>query len=448
MNSVEETRHWLVEQLKPTFDVVEQELKAKEKECVFLFIKTLTNNQEIQLNFIKPFFEIQTTEDFISYLRSMPNGQEIESDEQVLKDLTKGSLAIFTKKEIFLFDVKEVKNNTILTAAVETTIQGPQMALSESVQINMNLIRHRYHQPNLTFEISEIGEKSKQNLVLIYDKDEVNSAVLERIKRELPQINRPIIQAAGELHRLFNGRRLALFPTMMITERPDRIIYNIAQGKVIILLDGNPFALMAPAVFFDFMSSMDDVYQSYWVSKFLKALRYLGLFISLILPGMYVGITSFNPEVFEPQLALSVAASRAGVPYPSYMEVLFMLIAMELLVEASIRLPKTISGTATTVGGLILGTAATEAALVSNIMIIIVAAVAISNFAIPINEMSFSMRVMKYVLLLIATLSGLVGLLLGLIGLIFYLVNQNSFGEPYLKIFWQKKEDETKGVSQ
>ncbi|GAA3328943.1 hypothetical protein GCM10020331_074960 [Ectobacillus funiculus] len=147
--------------------------------------------------------------------------------------------------------------------------------------------------------------------------------------------------------------------------------------------------------FYDFMNSMEDNYRSYWITKSTKILRYTGLLISLILPGTYVAVTSFNPEIFRVQLALSVAGSRVGVPYPSYLEVLFLLLIMELLIEASIRLPKSISGTATTVGGLILGTAATEAALASNIMIIIVSAVAISNFAIPINEMSFAIRVTK-----------------------------------------------------
>jgi hypothetical protein len=222
----------------------------------------------------------------------------------------------------------------------------------------------------------------------------------------------------------------------MITERTDRIALNLAQGKMVILIEGSPFGLILPAVFFDFMSSMEDLYQPYWVSRFLITLRYLGLFISLLLPGLYVAITSYNPEVFQVQLALGIAGSRSSVPYPSYLEVLFMLIMMELLTEASIRLPKSIGSTATTVGGLILGQAATEAGLVSNIMIIIVSAVAISNFVIPINEMSFSMRVMKYIILLLAAMTGMIGLVIGLMGLLLFLVRLDSFGKPYLKMFF------------
>ena len=226
-----------------------------------------------------------------------------------------------------------------------------------------------------------------------------------------------------------------LFPTIVITERPDRIAYNLSKGKVIVMMEGTRFALILPSVFYDFMSSMDDLYLPSWIAKFLVLLRYLGLGTALLLPAMYVGITAYNPELFRVQLALSIAGSRMSVPYPAYIEVFFMLIMMELLTEASIRLPKAIGPTATTVGGLILGQAATEAGLVSNIMIIIVSAVAISNFVIPINEMGFAMRVTKYLLLIVSTFTGLIGVIFGLIGIIYYLVSLNSFGRPYLAFF-------------
>lgn len=180
---------------------------------------------------------------------------------------------------------------------------------------------------------------------------------------------------------------------------------------------------------------MDEPTQLPLVGYFLKFLRYFGLFITIALPAFYVGATSYNPELFRVQLALMVAGSRAAVPYASYLEIIFMLIMMEFLIEASIRLPKSVGSTATTVGGLILGQAATEAGLVGNIMIIIVAAVAISNFVIPINAMSFAVRVVKYPLIVLAAFFGLIGIVVGLVWLVFYLSNLRSFGQPYLKLY-------------
>src|SRR5699024_3462119 len=162
------------------------------------------------------------------------------------------------------------------------------------------------------------------------------------------------------------------------------------------------------------------------------------------LPAIYVGVTSYTPDILRTELALTVAASSIGVPYPSFIEVFFMLIFIELLTEASLRLPNSISATATTVGGLILGTAAVEAALTSNIMGIVVSLVSISTFVIPISEMNYAVRVCRFLLLLYTTVFGLAGMLLGMLGLLLFLVNKDSFGEPYLRMFWKNRQEELK----
>ncbi|MCQ6282479.1 spore germination protein [Bacillus sp. EB600] len=441
-----ETIDWLSIQLKPTFDLIEKRLEHRKKGAKLLFIKTLVDGDKVQQMIIKPFFEMDTEDDMRAYLSSLPDQQETTSKEQILGELTKGSVVVGIHGLIFMFDMKTVNTNTVPPTLLETTIQGPQMSLSEDIQTNVNLIRHRYHQPSLSVEMFEVGEKSNQSLAVIYDRDLVNQAVLQIIKTKISNLKEPIVQSTAELQRMMNEEKYSLFPSMIITERTDRIVYNLSGGKVVLLLDGNPTTIIAPTVFFDFMSAMDDNYNSYWVTKFSRIIRYMGLFTSLILPGFYVASTSFNPEILQSQLALSVAGSRLGVPYPSYMEVLFMLIFMELLIEASIRLPRVISGAATTVGGLILGTAATEATLASNIMIIVVAAVAICNFAIPISGLNYAVRVLKYIVIFFASIAGVAGLLLSFIGIVMYLTHLRSFGEPYLKLYMQRKTDEKKGM--
>jgi len=166
----------------------------------------------------------------------------------------------------------------------------------------------------------------------------------------------------------------------------------------------------------------------------------------VILPGFYVGVATFSPAILRTELALTVAGSRIGVPFTPFIEVLFMLFFMELLVEASIRLPKAVSSTATTVGGLILGTAVTEAALASNIMVIIVAAVAISTFVIPVNELAFTIRIVRLLLLFVTTLFGMAGLTMGLLALVMYLTHLSSFGEPYLRFYNMRKSTEDWGT--
>ncbi|GAA3328945.1 hypothetical protein GCM10020331_074970 [Ectobacillus funiculus] len=181
-------------------------------------------------NIIKPFFEMPTEQHFDAYLHSLPNQQEITSREQVLLELTKGSLVVMIRGSLLMFDIKKVNSNSVLQTSVETTIQGPQTSLSEDIQTNLNLIRQRYHQPSLSIEMFEVGTKSHQSLAVLYDRELVNQAVLEDIKR-IEKLGEPIIQSTGELGRMMNGKKYSLFPTMMVTERTDRIIYNLTGGK-------------------------------------------------------------------------------------------------------------------------------------------------------------------------------------------------------------------------
>lgn len=441
--SSEENIKWINEQFKDTNELTMKTLEDDDKKAELFYIKPLINVELLQQIIIKPYFEMQSETKFIRYLRALPQFQDSKSQEQLKTEVLNGNVVLFIQNKFYLLDLKFSFNDQTNAASVETTIHGSQLALSDNIATNINIIRSDYHQPTLYVEYSTIGQVNNHKMAIIYDKEKVNKNALKLITEKLQQVDKQVITSTVQLSNYINNKKLSLFPQLIMTERPDRIVYNLAGGKVIILVDGNPQALIAPVYFFDFMTSMEDNYHSFYISFFLKFLRYTGLFISLLLPGLYIGITSFAPEVFRTELALTIAGSRIGVPFSSFVEVLFMLFFMEMLLEASIRLPKSISATATTVGGLILGTAVTEASLASDIMVIIVSAVAISTFVIPINEMAFSIRVIRFIFILAATLLGLAGLTLALYAMIMYLVSIDSFGEPYLK-FNEKKTSKTK----
>lgn len=439
-----ELKEKLKDHFQETADFYHQTITNTHHRLECLYLSSIIDQNKLEQLILKPFFENKLL-NLDTYVKSLNGYIPFESAEQTIDNMMHGFIVITQADSVYLLNINKNVNESPLNTSVEKTILGPQKSLSESLEINLNIIRHRYHKSTLTIKRQEkLGHNNKLKTALVYDQAVVNKEVLKRLKKELDNINQNIIQSASELNRLLAHGKRTLFPTLLTTERPDRIAYNLSQGKVIVLIEGDPFVVVAPAVFFDFFSSMADFYQTYWVSQFMVTLRYLGLLISITLPAAYVGVTSFNPEIFQVQLALSIAGSRMAVPYPSYIEVFFMLIFMEMLIEASIRLPKTIGPTATTVGGLILGQAATEAGLASNIMIILVAAVAISNFVIPINEMSFAMRIIKYLLLFIAIFSGLIGLIIGLIALVYYLVNLESYGQPYFKLFFSENPKELK----
>ncbi|CAM4005712.1 spore germination protein [Cohnella lubricantis] len=421
-------------------DFVRKELHHNGAAIVLLYLRSICDDAKIQQDIVLPFYRADHIGSFQDYLRSL-DSQKSSKGSSLSERIIKGEALVLSGDEVFSFAIKKTVQETVGPADVEISVVGPKQAFSEEMDININILRSRYTEPSLTFERGKLESYPKTEYSIVYDRKVVDHAVLDKIKKDLEQLRRKlVVQAAGQLARRISNVKHTLFPTVMITERPDRVVLNLSQGKVAVFVHGTPFAIVAPAVFYDFMSAMDDLYTHYWTGHFLLVLRYIGLFLNLTLASFYVGLTSYNPEFLRVQLALSIAGSRAPVPYPSYIEVVFMLLMMELLTEASIRLPRTIGSTATTVGGLILGTAATEAGLVSNIMIIIVACVAISNFVLPINEMMFAMRVMKYVFLLITTLFGVMGLVIAFIGLLVHFTRKESYGRPYLRLFKENRK--------
>ncbi|WP_052404832.1 spore germination protein [Bacillus rubiinfantis] len=437
---VEQIKVRLREQIPQAADVVFKELHTKEKYMEIFYIKTVCDEQLLSEKLFKPFFEQQQPDQFKHYLDSNPQIKPYQSEGKAVEAILKGNAVIFYQDVVLLFDSKLDKNSAVTDTLVETTIQGPQSGFSESLPTNLSLIRNRYPDKHLQVEKTTVGKISKTSVMLLHDSRFADPNTLTRIRDFLSSVEIDMFQSGEQLLDSLKKRNRALIPLMLVTERADRVAVNLATGKIIILVSGSPFAVILPTVMKDFMASMEDIYQTYWVGRFLQLIRYIAFIISVGLPGLYVAITSYNPEVFRVQLALSIAGSRSLVPYPSFVEVLLMLFMMELLTEASVRLPKAIGPTATTVGGLILGQAATEAGLVSNIMVIITSAVAISNFVVPVNAFSLSFRVIKYYILGLATFFGIAGVVFGFYLLLAYLVKLDSFGEPFLSLVQSKPQ--------
>lgn len=399
------------------------------------YLQSVCDLNLIHKNLSAPFLECDTSQSFTAVLHSQPQCSQIMKLDRILPALLEGQAIIFFEGQLHGLSVKKEGATKPNDSVNETTVQGPQSGLSEDLMTNISFIRERFPSPEPQVREQKVGRLSQTKLALLYDRKLVNQNVLMRLVQKLGDIQADMVQSVGQLEALLTRQKLRLFPVMPLTERPDRIALNLSQGKIVILMQGCPFGVIAPVVFYDFMSAMDDIYQSSWISRPLILLRYVALAITILSLASYVAIVSYNPEIFRVQFALSIAGSRAAVPYPSFFEVLIMLFLIEALVEASIRAPRYIGSTATTVGGLILGQAAQQAGLVSKIMIIIASAVAISNFVIPINSMSFAIRFVKYPLIALAIFFGIVGVISGVFCFLLYLSGIKSFGETYFRLF-------------
>lgn len=434
-SSINQTKQWLLKQLENIGDKEQVHLSDGSETIELIYLKSLCDPNFVSENLVNRYYEIQNTREYCEYVRSYPSSKVAMDGEDALNSVLKGQVAVFTKDHIYLFDALWVEGADVSPASTENVIQGPTDSFTESIDTNMNLIRRRYQTAHLKSEYMELGKTSKTRIAILYDDRRVDQNVLKELRHRLSLIDEDVVQSASEIERFTMKPNLRLFPTIMLSERPDRTVLNLSQGKIAVVMDTTGYVILLPAIFNDFFTAMDDQIQLPPIGWFLKVIRYIGLFLTILLPALYVAFTSYNPEILKMQITLLIAGSRATVPYPSFFEVLFMLLAMEFLMEASVRLPKSIGPTATTVGGLILGTAATEAGLVSNIMVILVAAVAITNFVIPLTMMSFGIRVAKYIFILLSTFFGLVGIVLGMIGMIMYLTSLRSFGKPYFKMF-------------
>jgi len=408
-------------------------------EMEICFFPSLCDQNLIQDILLSPYSYNFDRDQFFRMIHSNPNFAEADQPEIWTELLLKGSVLFQLEDRVYRFDVQRKLQDKPDTTQIESALQGPQTALTEDLDLNISLIRMRYNEPTLCVEQHIIGVTSKTRVTVLYDKNEVNQHVLLQLQQQISQLNIKMLRAAGQLVKQLSGK-YKLFPVMIQTERPDRIAAMIQRGKIAILQDGNRLGLILPARLFDFLHAMDDDYESFWMSKLLLILRYLAMILTLMLPSLYISIVSYNPELLRVQLTLSIAGSRVVVPYPSFIEVIIMLFMIEALNEASIRLPRSIGSTATTVGGLILGQSIQQAGLVSSIMIIVTSVVAISNYVIPNNSFSYSIRFVKYLFVTISIFYGLLGVVVLFFALIVYWCNLRSFGEPYLNLYNPKSK--------
>ncbi|MEK4240044.1 spore germination protein [Paenibacillus sp. FSL H7-0714] len=448
--SVQQDKHnvsleWIKGELDGFADLIDRTLVAPFGQINLLYIKSVTDSQTLSRHVITPFYEMGDTNAYLDYITTYPGTEEETTKEIAIDLLLSGYVLLSINDVICFFDAMSTESSGVSETSAESISQGPSDALTEDIAVNLNMIRRRYQSTNLKMETMVIGDVSKTKVAILYDISRVDHNVLAELREKMNTLKVDILQATGELEKFISSDKLRILPKSIITERPDRVVFNLSEGKVAILLDTTGYAIVLPSIFNDFFTSMDDKIQFPIVGRFLKLLRIIGVCMTLWLPAIYVTLTSYNPEIIRVQVALLISGSRATVPYPSFVEVLLMLMMMEFLTEASLRLPKAIGPTATTVGGLILGQAATAAGLVGNIMIILVSAVAISNFLIPLNMMSLSIRVLKYIFLIAAAVLGMVGVVVCVVGFAMYLCNQRSFGQPYFRLFFLDNLGKKKG---
>lgn len=326
----------------------------------------------------------------------------------------------------------EWKGREIAESPNQTSIRGPRESFTETLAINIPLIRRKIKDPRLWMEPMVIGRLSKTEVVLAYVNGLAKPSVIENVRERLQAIDIDGVLESGYLEELIADNRTSLFPTMKNTELPDNVASELMEGRIAIMVDGTPDVLIAPAPFFSFMQSAEDYYQYAFYSTLLRALRLLGLFIALLLPSIYIAITTFHRDMLPFTMLFSLAAQREGVPFPAFVEALLMEVTFEILREAGLRMPRPIGQAVSVVGTLVIGQAAVEAGIVSAAMVIVVSVTAIATFTMPSYSITIPIRVLRFAFMATAASFGLYGIILLFLMLLLHLSSIKTFGEPYM----------------
>lgn len=365
----------------------------------------------------------------------MPQNAVEQSNKfsKIFNDVNSGNCALFvdTLDVAFDIEVKGFKQRSVEKPENEIVIKGSHEAFVENIRTNTSLLRRNVHNENLVIENIPIGEVTKTNCALCYIENIANSDLVSEIRYRLNNLQIDSMLSSGQLEQLIVDSNFLAIPQVLSTERSDKASSYLLDGRIVLLVNGSPYGLILPAVFTDFLASPDDKNMKTAFSNFIKGIRILATAITLLLPGLYVAISSFHAEILPTDLLYSIIASRENVPFPVILEILILEISFELIREAGLRVPSPIGPTIGIVGALVLGQAAVSAGIVSPILIIVVAITGIASFAIPDFSFGFHLRLYRFLFIFLGYCCGVLGIGLGLFAYISILCDTTSFGVPY-----------------
>lgn len=334
--------------------------------------------------------------------------------------------------DAFLIDTRSIDKRSIDTPATEQVIRGPREGFIELLGTNVSLLRYRLQTSDLRVKTTEIGRKTKSKVAVCYLEGIANPDLLTEVDKRLAKIDIDAVLDSGYLEQFIEDNHYSPFPQVQYMERPDKVAANLLEGRVAILVDGSPMALVVPTVFNQFYQSVEDYTERFLLMSALRLARLVALMFSLVFPSLYVAIISFNPELIPTEFAVAVAGGRAGVPFPAIIEVFVIEISMEVLREATIRLPQQVGGALSIVGVLVVGQAAVSAGFASPITVVIIALTTIGSFATPSYNAALALRLLRFPLIIMAGIFGLYGVMIGLIVIANHMLSLKSFGVPYM----------------
>ncbi|MCX7921691.1 MAG: spore germination protein [Clostridia bacterium] len=427
------------------FTIGEQSVK-----CLTIFIDGIVDKMRFTSNVLQP---------LMLYIRMTPQEKEFKK-EDLIKSLEYSSITLGELTEIYKF--KDVAKHTLMANCIliidgnttalaistaqwqargisesttENVAKGPKEAFIENIRANTALLRKKIQSSNLKMEVLNVGRFNHNGIIIAYIKGIADEGILNEVRRRIKRIDIDVVIESSYIEQLIEDDSFSPFPQMDVTERPDTAAAALAEGRIVILVDNSPFVLIVPTVFANLLTSAEDYYERFFYITLLRILRYISFGVALLGPSIYVAITTFHQEMVPTSLLVTFANARADIPFPAAIEALLMEFTFEILKEAGLRLPKAIGQAVSIVGALVIGEAAVQAGIVSQIMVIVVALTGIASFTIPKFNAAVTVRFLRFPFVLLAGTLGIFGIIMGILFLLIHMASLRSFGVPYLSPF-------------
>ncbi|AWQ14656.1 spore germination protein [Bacillus velezensis] len=361
------------------------------------------------------------------------DARPVFTSKEAVISILRGKCAVFINglDSVYILSTGKREKRSVNEPTSEKVVRGPKIAFIEDSDTNVAMIRQRTNHPKLKTKKVPIGENKLKYATVMYIDDKADPSVVSDVVKRLSEVKMDDIQDSGTLEELIEDNKYSPFPQIQNTERPDKVSSALFNGRVAILVDNSPFALVVPASLGILMQSPDDYYERWISASLIRVLRFTSIFITLFFSSIYIALVSFHQGLLPTSLAVTIAANRENVPFPPIIEAMVMEITIELLREAGLRLPSPLGQTIGLVGGVVIGQAAVEANIVSSIMVIVVSIVALASFTVPQYGMGLSFRVLRFISMFTAAAFGLYGMILFMLAIYTHLSRQRSFGSPY-----------------
>lgn len=411
---------------------------------LLIFADGLIDTQALENVLLKPIFDDRASDGanpirisgriIQDQLVAFAQVQTVATIGEVANGILKANIGLLIdgENQAIVADLKGFDKRAVDEPDAEISVRGPRDGFTENLRTNTSLIRRRIRTPKLKMESFTVGRVSQTDVVIAYLEGIAPDSILEEVRTRIGRIRIDGVLESGYIEEFIEDTSWSPFPQVQNTERPDIVCAALLEGKVAIMVDNTPFALIVPMTFWTGLQAVEDFYERSIYTTFIRLIRYSLFNIALLLPSLYVALSTFHQQLIPTNLLISIANSREGVPFPTFVEALLMEFMFEGLREAGIRLPKAVGSAVSIVGALVIGQSAVQAGIVSAPVVIVVATTGIASFAIPRYNFGTAYRLLRFPMLCLAGTLGLYGIICGLFLMIIHLIGLRSFGVPYM----------------